>query len=299
MNSTFYFNGINTIFSYRIIHHTTILVLVILSLASCSSTRLLYEFFDNFIEDEVSFFVEMNKEENILMSQQVSEAVSWHRSFMLPSYSEYLIDAANMLENGNYDEIYINKIMSNGKSLIEETIVGLTPYASKFLMSHQSTKAINYMEKKMEKRRKERLKEISQSDEILYSKRLDRLKSNFERFFGSLTDKQVDLIKAYATATLHDSKVRLQNRTLRQRAFIEFMRTQPTLTELNKYLNKLLLSGHQITNPSYESFSQISLKLFSELLVNVLIISSKTQREKIKSKLRDYAKDFDSISSVK
>ena len=85
----------------------------------------------------------------------------------------------------------------------------------------------------------------------------------------------------YARETLNDSRVRLHNRTLRQKVFIKFLKTQPTEVELTNYLNKLLLEGHMITNPSYETFSEISVKKFHTLLVNMLAKSSIIQREQL------------------
>ena len=52
-----------------------------------------------------------------------------------------------------------------------------------------------------------------------------------------------------------------------------------------------------ITNPSYETFSEISVKKFHTLLVNLLAKSSIIQRETIITKLRNYAEDFKIVSS--
>ena len=82
------------------------------------------------------------------MKKQVSEMVDWHRSTMLPSYATYLSDIADKLEAKQYEVTYITKILENGRSLIEETVTGLTPYASKFLVKYQTVKAIEFMEKK-------------------------------------------------------------------------------------------------------------------------------------------------------
>ena len=131
---------------------------------------------------------------------------------------------------------------------------------------------------------------------MLYEDRLKRLISNFERFFGDLKDSQNKLLEVYARETLNDSRVRLHNRTLRQKVFIRFLKTQPNELELTNYLNKLLLEGHMITNPSYETFSEISVKKFHTLLVNMLAKSSITQRETIITKLINYAEDFKIVS---
>ena len=62
-------------------------------------------------------------------------------------------------------------------------------------------------------------------------------------------------------------------------------------------MNKILNQGHLITNPSHKTFSIVSLERLKDLLVNILAISSKSQREKIINKLRGYAKDFQTVSS--
>ena len=287
--------SIFTIFFTRYICLTAVLAIIISVLTACSSTRLFYTFLNNFIEDEASYFFDLDEEEEIFLSQQVSEMISWHRKLMLPSYSEYLKDTANMLEVGQYGKDDITNILADGKSLIEETTIGLTPYASKFLIRNLSLENIEYIEERMEIRKNERLLELSKSNEVLYKERIEKLTTNFERFFGKLTNEQMILIEAYAKITLGHAKIRLNNRTLRQKAFINFLRTQPSETEITKYLNKLLLNGHLIVNPSHEEFSKISLELFNELLANMLSISLTSQREKIIIKLRGYAEDFRSI----
>ena len=145
-------------------------------------------------------------------------------------------------------------------------------------------------------RRQERIMELSKPEDILYEDRLERLMSNFERFFGDLTNSQAMLLQVYSRETLNDSRVRLHNRTLRQKVFIRFLRTQPTEADLNTYLHTLLLNGHMITNPSYQTFSEVFLMRFHSLLVNMLAISSTKQRETIINKLRGYADDFKAVS---
>lgn len=286
-----------TIFLKRYISsHATILVLLITLLTACSSTRLIYIFVDEFIQDEVAYFLDLDSKEEVLLRQQVSEMVEWHRTFMLPSYSSYLTDLADKFELGHYGTDDITKALENARSLIEKTVIGLTPHASKFLVRHQTVKTIEFMKKRMAKRQEERLMELSKPEEILYEERLERLTSNFERFFGNLTNPQVMLLEAYTLATLGDSRIRLHNRTLRQKVFVSFLGNKPTEAELTLYLNKLLLRGHLITNPAYKSFSEGTLEQFRDLLVNILASSSAKQQSTIISKLRDYAEDFKAVS---
>ena len=291
--------GIMTKFFHRYIYKNLIFVALIILVSGCSSTRFLYTFLEELVKDEISFFFDLDKEEQVFMSQQVSEMVYWHRTSMLPNYANYLNDIADKMEVGKHDAAYIDDALTNGRNLIEKTVSGLTPYASKFLIRHQTAKAIEYMKKKMSTRNQERLTELSETDDILLEERLDRLTSSFERFTGYLTDAQVTLLKEYASATLGESKIRLNIRTQRQKVFIAFIRTQPSEVELTAHLNKLLLSNYAISNPVDQSFSEDSLSRFQELLIKILAISSTSQRETIIGKFRDYAEDFKEVSGYK
>ena len=104
------------------------------------------------------------------------------------------------------------------------------------------------------------------------------------------------MVETHSHETLNDSRIRLHNRTLRQKVFIRFLKSQPNETELNAYLNKLLIQGHEIINPNYQDFSQASLSRFKMLLTKMLAISSDKQRDVMIDKLRSYAKEFNTMS---
>ena len=285
------------IFSHlRITYHIVILTGLISLLTTCSSTRFIYTFVDEFIKDEITYFLKLDEDEKVLLNKQVSEMVNWHRTSILPKYADYLNNIADKLENDEYSPNDINKLLDDGRFLIEETVIGLVPYASKFLINHQTSESIDYMEKRMLNRRQERIIELSKSEDILLKERLERLTSSFERFFGDLKDSQLTILETHARLTLNESRIRLHNRTLRQKVFIRFLRTQPTEVQLSNYLNTLLLKGYVITNPSYQAFSEDSLNRFQFLLVSLLATSNLTQRETIINKLRDYSKDFKTVS---
>ena len=284
------------IFLRRYIYKTAILVVITILLTACSSTRFIYSFIDDFIQDEITYFLDLNEKEELLLSQQVSEMVNWHRTSMLPRYATYLINVADKIEKKEYESADINKLLENARFLIEQTISGLIPYASKFLINYLTNEDIEFMEKRMLIRQQERITELSKSEDILYKERLKRLTLNFERFSGELNDSQKTQLEAHTSQTLGESRVRLHNRTLRQKVFIRFLKTQPTETVLIAFTEKLLIRGHLITNPSYEDFSATSLKRFEILLVNMLSVSSEVQLKTIIDNLRAYASDFKAVS---
>ena len=147
------------------------LILLISLLVACSSTRLIYTLADKFIKDEIAYFFYLNKEERIFLNKQVTEMIAWHRTTMLPSYAEYLNDIADRIHKGQYGTADIVNVLSNGRSMIEETVTGLTPYASKFLIRQQNIESIEFMEKKKIIRRKQSLGEYLKTENVTYKKR--------------------------------------------------------------------------------------------------------------------------------
>ena len=274
----------------------TISMALIVILTSCSSTRLIYTLAGEFIKEEISYFLDLDEIEEGLLSQQVTEMVAWHRTTMLPIYAAYLTDIADMLAAGRDNADDIARVLADGRSLIEKTVRGLTPRVSEVLVQHMTADDITFMEKRMAARRQQRMAELLKSDASRYEDRLKQMTTNFERFFGELTNGQVNLLESYARATLGDAMIRLRNRTKRQTAFLAFFRTQPTKVALTAYINKLLLRGYEITDPEHEAFSEASLARFRQLLVKMLAVSSLAQRQTIIRNVRSYAEDFKSVS---
>lgn len=275
----------------------SILVVLVTILAACSSTRLIYSLAAEFIHDEIAYFLDLDEEEDVFLGRQVSEIVAWHRTTILPNYATYLTNMADKLAANQYGAADIAMALADGRSLVEETVTGLTSRASKVLVRHMTADNIAFMEKKMAVRLQERLAGLSEPEDTRYADRLDRLKSNFERFFGELTEAQLALLKAHARATLGDARVRLRNIIQRQKVFLAFLKTQPAEASLTAYLNRLLLRGHEITDPGYQAFSKTSFNRFRTLLVNMVVISSPAQRKTIIATLRTYAQDFKAVSS--
>ena len=186
-------------------YNTIFLFGLIFLIVACSSTRFIYTFVDDFIKDEVNYFLDLNDNEKVLLNQKVSEMVTWHRTAMLPKYSEFLYNIANNLEGDQYSAVKVQKFLENGRFLINETVTGITPYVSQFLVQHHTVENIKFMENRMLSRRQERIINLSKTKDMLYEDRLKRLISNFERFFGN---KAPHFLFMFFPSGFTDSRIR-------------------------------------------------------------------------------------------
>ena len=53
-----------------------IFVIIISCISACSSTRLIYTLAKEFIQDEITYFTNLNEEDRVLMNQKVSEMIT-------------------------------------------------------------------------------------------------------------------------------------------------------------------------------------------------------------------------------
>ena len=98
--------------SIRYIYYYTIILILLTILSACSSTRFFYSFLDEFIQNEVEYFFNLNEEESALLNQQVSNMISWHRKHMLLKYSDYLYNVSDILELDQYKNAEIENTLA-------------------------------------------------------------------------------------------------------------------------------------------------------------------------------------------
>ena len=81
-----------------------------------------------------------------------------------------------------------------------------------------------------------------------------------------------------------------------QRAFLNFLAQEPSRAEITIFLHKVVLHGHEIVDPAYQSVSKARWQLFNALLADIMLSLSAEQRETMAETLRDYAAEIQALS---
>jgi len=130
-----------------------ILILIIsFGISACSSFKLIYRLADDFIKQEVAYFLNLDEKGQTFLDHEVSELMAWHDSEMLPRYAVYLRHQADKLDNGEYGATEIADSMAEGLTLLEDTVVGAAQYVARVLVHHTCRKDIEHIRQKMAER---------------------------------------------------------------------------------------------------------------------------------------------------
>ena len=148
----------------------------------------------------------------------------------------------------------------------------------------------------MTERLEERRSELAEPEDERLEARIEKITDNLERFTGGLEDAQISRIRLYATQTVGANKRWLDARVNRQRAFLNFLAQEQSRAEITSFLHKIVLHGHEIVDPAYQSVSKARWQLFNALLADIMLSLSAEQSETMAETLRDYAAELQALS---
>ena len=276
----------------------SIVVTFVMFLTACSGVKFFYSLIDDFIWDSVEYHLDLEDDgEKAFTRQMVRELVDWLRSEMLPVYARHLREQADFLAKGPMQRDRLEKSFGEGRELILATVKGAIPHVAAVLVRHRSDDRRAYFRDRMKEKLDERLEDQKEPRDERLEERIERIVDNFERFTGDLNDRQLAVIRKHAEKSVDDMAYRLANRRLRQRAFINFLATQPDQAAIGAYLEKLLMHPWEIVQPEYKEFSAAAIARFREMLFTVVMSLTPQQRQKAAATLRSYADDFTDLSS--
>ena len=268
-----------------------------MGLAACSSFKIIYDFADDYIKQEAKFFLKFDKQGEQHLNEQVDKMMEWLNTIMLPRYAAYLRQLANQLDHGLYGVTAITKGIKDGRILLQDTVAGVAPYGARILVHQTSIENTEHLRLRILERSEEQKEDLSRSIEKRTEDRTERVTKNLGRFMGALNEIQNDLVNLYSKSTINDAKSRLDNRKLRQSAFLTFLARKPNEMEIDAFIRQIVLRSHEIVDPDYKGYSEERINRFTMLLVNIFAASTNDQRRATSEKLKSYAQDLSEISN--
>jgi hypothetical protein len=265
---------------------------VVLTLSACSSVKLFYGFADNALESRAERYLDLNPADADHVEAEVARLIAWHRTAMLPRYAVFLHRQAAVTDAGPWQADDVAAAFAEFRVLLDETFAGAAPYFANVLVRHTSPAKVDHLEAQMAAYvDEERLEEQAAVDDLL-EERVERRVDNLERFIGPLRDDQVEIVRRHTRPTIGDRLTWLDHLEKRQRALVEYLRSNPAAAPLAGFVYQLTLRGYDIVDPSYEDVSEKRWRKLEALYADVLASLDEGQRLNLSAKLRGYADDI-------
>lgn len=269
------------------------LFFTVLVLSGCTA-NIGYQFADTLIEWRVQEYVDLNEEQEEILSNKLDELHRWHARTQIPKYREALF---NLRENVHNQTLEKADIIQFEHTLLGFWQVLLNRVSQETdLMNELTAKQKQQLFVKIEEAQQERVEEFEETQsENPILRQLDRInevESDLEDIMGELTKPQNKLLRNWVAKSpvLQESWLNYRAKWLTE--FETVLLTEPLDT--NK-LTTLIQDPKQLRSDKFQEQVKQSSEARNTFLWNMYLSLSDNQRKAVVEKADEYIDLLDNI----
>ena len=270
-------------------------VLVISVSTSGCTTKLAYDFLDWGLYWELKDYVKFTRDQRLLVKDEISQLIDWHRSEELPQYADQLEKLSKQLKSGitveQLDESY-NNLRDSWQRIVIKTL----PAAVDIISNLNDEQVNDFFEMLIEKEGDDAKKIEKGTNARTLKKREAYVSKKIVGVIGKLNEDQKSLIAQWALSMKPTKELSLaqaiQWRTRMQTVLAERHNKQ----QLENNLMVLFANPDQLRSASYRRVIEKNKRLIMQLLFDLNQTLTNQQRSKLVKKLKSYINDFRDLS---
>ena len=270
-------------------------VLIISVSVSGCTVKLTYNFLDWGLYWELKDYVKFTRDQRLLVKDEISQLIDWHRSEELPQYADQLEKLSKQLKSGitveQLEESY-NYLRGSWQRIVIKTL----PAAVDIISNLNDQQVNDFLEMLIEKEGDD-AKKIEKGTHVrTVKKREAYVSKKIVEVIGPLNEVQKALIAQWAQHMKPTKEFSLaqaiQWRTKMQTVLAERHDEQ----QLQKNLMVLFANPDQLRSASYRRLIDKNKHLVMQLLLDLNQTLTHQQRSKLVKKLNVYIEDFRDLS---
>ncbi|MDB4535987.1 prominin family protein [Oceanospirillaceae bacterium] len=270
-------------------------VLVISVSTSGCTTKLAYDFLDWGLYWELKDYVKFTRDQRLLVKDEISQLIDWHRSEELPQYADQLEKLSKELKSGITVE-QLEESYNNLRDSWQRIVIKTLPATVDIISNLNDEQVNDFFEMLIEKEGDDAKKIEKGTNARTLKKREAYVSKKIVGVIGKLNEDQKSLIAQWALSMKPTKELSLaqaiQWRTRMQTVLAERHNEQ----QLENNLMVLFANPDQLRSTSYRRVIEKNKRLIMQLLFDLNQTLTKQQRSKLVKKLQSYINDFRDLS---
>ena len=270
-------------------------VLVISVSTSGCTTKLVYDFLDWGLYWELKDYVKFTRDQRLLVKDEISQLIDWHRSEELPQYADQLEKLSKELKSGITVE-QLEESYNNLRDSWQRIVIKTLPAAVDIISNLNDEQVNDFFEMLIEKEGDDAKKIEKGTNARTLKKREAYVSKKIVGVIGKLNEDQKSLIAQWALSMKPTKELSLaqaiQWRTRMQTVLAERHNEQ----QLENNLMVLFANPDQLRSASYRRVIEKNKRLIMQLLFDLNQTLTNQQRSKLVKKLKSYINDFRDLS---
>lgn len=270
-------------------------VLVISVSTSGCTTKLAYDFLDWGLYWELKDYVKFTRDQRLLVKDEISQLIDWHRSEELPQYADQLEKLSKELKSGITVE-QLEESYNNLRDSWQRIVIKTLPATVDIISNLNDEQVNDFFEMLIEKEGDDAKKIEKGTNARTLKKREAYVSKKIVDVIGKLNEDQKSLIAQWALSMKPTKELSLAQ------AIQWRTRIQPVLAErhnkqqLENNLMVLFANPDQLRSASYRRVIEKNKRLIMQLLFDLNQTLTNQQRSKLVKKLKSYINDFRDLS---
>ena len=264
----------------------------------CSSFKFAYGFLKMKVREQVETYLDVREDENLDLDAAINELVLWHRLEMLPQYASFLKSQVQLVEGSAWNKPQVDEAVMLLRIMIKDTIHGAAPLIAHVLVNHTSEFKVNHIQAAMEEVSSERREVYDKPLANQIDSAVDKAVKNFERFFGTLTENQILIVRKHKMPIYDSTGGWLVWQGKRQQDLLRFLRTEPSAQDIEEYIKVALTTPEKIIGQAYRDQADKWWARQTALFYDLIMTLDDEQRQIFVNNLNGYADDMVELANA-
>jgi len=267
------------------------LLLLLLLVAGCSGTRVVYNQLDWVVVWQLKKYFDLDGDQQQELREIVGRQLAWHRETQLPRYAAFAANLERSVAQPPGPE-YFERRLAEMLVFWADFMAHAAPDAAAFLSS-LSDRQVEQLFENIEKNNEELAEEYAGDTAAIRREKRERaIVRTVSGLTGRLTGAQQALVADYSDR-MHDlSLAWLDRRREWQQEFRAALAVRHDTIELERRLAPLLVDPDRNDPPEYRALVEENQQIVFEMLAALAAELTPRQRERFQRRLRNYSRDF-------
>jgi hypothetical protein len=272
-------------------------IVALATLAGCGSVvRVAYNNGDFALRMVANDYFDLQGAQVELFKARFARLHEWHRREELPRYALALESAAQRVARGvTADDVAwaIDTVRARYRALVAQTIDESLP-----LLATLTPENLTALDRKLESGNRKYVKEYLTADGAASENvRAESIAGRFEEWLGHVSADQRRLVAAFVRAQPGHLALHFENRQARQREFVQALRERGDPALMRERLRAVFLDYESRRAPEYARSSAEWQERLAGLIVAVIGVATREQREHAAARMARYAEDFRTLAA--
>ncbi|WP_238942469.1 DUF6279 family lipoprotein [Marinobacter sediminum] len=274
---------------------STLLLVAIVALSGCSSTRMAYRYADWGVVWWVEDYVTLTDAQKTQLYDDLDDLRGWHCATELPKYQVWLDTLETDVRQQNITPEVLSEHQDELLGFFPPLLSRATPIASRLLASLNDAQVRELTDNMAERQRELEQEYLGEDPTATAAARAERTSERLERWLGDLNDNQQAIVTRWSEQRDRQTEIWLQGRRNWQLAFLDALerRQEPGFEQ---EVARLLNESTSIRGEEYETMMERSRVALNTLIHDVVAAGDTVQLAHLENRTAELNRDFEALT---